>query len=355
MRILFITRKWPPAVGGMETYSVELTAELRKANSVDIHALPGGSAGAAPGGLRIAWFGLVTACRVLFGHNDHDVIHGGDMAIWPLVALARVRSRNVRTVLSAHGTDVSYAFRSGVLARLYAVYMKTGARLCGVGAVLANSQATADLALSLGFNSVAVIPLATRASGRTPVRNPGRSILFAGRLVRRKGLAWFVENVLPRLPADIELEVAGTIWDDEEEAALYAPRVMFLGALPQDELHVKMAEALCVVMPNIPVGRGHMEGFGLIAVEAAASGAVVVAADLDGFRSSVIDGVTGRLLPPENPDAWIEAIHEIAAWTPDHRQEVAETAQKAAGEHFSWPRVAEQTIEEYQDSARMNS
>ncbi len=39
--ILFITRKWPPAVGGMETYSVKLSQALQKLSTVEVMALPG--------------------------------------------------------------------------------------------------------------------------------------------------------------------------------------------------------------------------------------------------------------------------------------------------------------------------
>ena len=85
MKILFITRKWPPAVGGMETYCMELVRELERDCDVRLHALPGKPEGGAPGAGSLIAFGLATAWRVL-GHGEKfDVVHGGDMAVWPLV------------------------------------------------------------------------------------------------------------------------------------------------------------------------------------------------------------------------------------------------------------------------------
>ena len=41
IRVMFITRKWPPAVGGMETWSVRLAEELARIGPVEVVALPG--------------------------------------------------------------------------------------------------------------------------------------------------------------------------------------------------------------------------------------------------------------------------------------------------------------------------
>jgi glycosyltransferase involved in cell wall biosynthesis len=65
-----------------------------------------------------------------------------------------------------------------------------------------------------------------------------------------------------------------------------------LGPVPDRHKETLLSEASLLLMPNIPVF-GDMEGFGITAIEAAARGLPVVAADLEGLRDSVIDGVTG--------------------------------------------------------------
>ncbi len=350
MRVLFITRKWPPAMGGMETYSVELLAALgRKGLDVDLKALPGRTDGSVPGLASMIGFGLRTAVGVLTRREGWDAIHGGDLAVWPLAVLARLRTQGAPVVLSAHGTDIAFAERPGLSGWLYRRYLKACILLTQRLdlSVAANSEATAARVRALGFQKVVVIPLASRAITPKGAAPPGRYILIAGRLERRKGLSWFVEQVLPSLPDDIRLVVAGTRWDASEEAALADPRVEYLGQLDQARLTAVMGGAVAVVMPNLVLGRGHFEGFGLIAVEAAAAGAILLASGIDGFTSSVIDGQTGRLLPPGETAPWVAAIREIAAWSPEQAEAARTQAHKTAAAHFNWDRVAEETAELY--------
>src|SRR5690606_8157306 len=142
-----------------------------------------------------------------------------------------------------------------------------------------------------------VIPLATdlRGSDTFPVHD--YSLLFAGRLVERKGCLWFVENVLPLLPGKIHLKVAGPIWDKAEAAVLRHPRVTYLGCLNRSDLVDAYRNSLCVIAPNIEPASGEFEGFGLVAVEAPAAGGIMLAAATGGLLEAIIDGETGFLIP----------------------------------------------------------
>ena len=62
--IRFVTRKWAPAMGGMETYCHRLTEELSKNYEVDVMALPGRMGGAAPTAFTLIIFGLKTASTI---------------------------------------------------------------------------------------------------------------------------------------------------------------------------------------------------------------------------------------------------------------------------------------------------
>jgi len=59
--ISFITRKWAPAMGGMETYCHRLTEELSKTHKVETVSLPGQDGGAAPTTMCLVGFGFQTA------------------------------------------------------------------------------------------------------------------------------------------------------------------------------------------------------------------------------------------------------------------------------------------------------
>lgn len=348
LKVTFISRKWPPAMGGMETYSKQLSSRLQDFGEIEAIALPGHTDGSTPRPRELVWFGIKTAFSLMFRRRPAPVVHVADMASWPLALVARLRRPSARRILSAHGTDVSFPARGGVAGDIYGAYLRLGARLLGEVTVIANSAATAAAASHLGYRNTAVVPLAAEtALVGEPPEMAEQTILFSGRLIALKGCRWFIETVLPRLPETMVLEVAGTIWDDEERAALDAPRVCYLGRLDQATLHRRMAAAMCVIVPNIQLENGQFEGFGLVAVEAAAVGGVVVAARHAGLKEAVKDGETGFLVPPGDAARWVERITEIADWDPEKRAKFTERARDTAAGYYNWDRVARDTARLY--------
>lgn len=344
---LFITRKWPPAVGGMETYSARLTGELARRVNLDVAALPGRANGLPPTAWSILGFSARVTRDYLRRKEPPAIIHIGDMACWPLALLARLGSPRPAVLLSAHGTDVSYHRRGGWKGRLYGAYLRLGARLNRDAMVIANSSATARVAAESGWTGAAVVPLATDLAGSASVPPHGRHVLFAGRLIERKGCQWFVRNVLPLLGPDIRVKVAGPIWDKAEAAILDDPRVDYLGSLDKDALVAEYRNALCVIVPNIEPASGEFEGFGLVAVEASAVGGVVLASATGGLVEAVIDGETGFLVPPGDAAAWRDKIAEVAAWDEARRSEYLATAMARSRQVYSWGRVADDLLKIY--------
>jgi glycosyltransferase involved in cell wall biosynthesis len=345
--ILFVTRKWAPAIGGMETYSYELTQALKLRAPTQVLALPGRDNGLPPKISSLFAFAVSTITRLLLQRQPADVVHIGDMAIWPLGLAARLRSRKSRIVLSAHGTDVSYPRRGGIRGGAYGLYLRLGAKLLHNAKVIANSEATGNAAAENGWKNIDVIPLATDMAGPEPTGSHGPDILFAGRLIELKGCAWFIHNVLPLVPNPIRLKVAGTVWDENECQALNHPRVDYLGHLQKVALIDAYREALCVIVPNIKLVSGQFEGFGLVAVEAAAVGGLVLASRTGGLIHAVEDGVTGLLLPPANPQAWARTISDIGHWTDARRRAFLEKSMTYCRSYYCWDRVADDTYRLY--------
>ncbi|MGN6498478.1 MAG: glycosyltransferase family 4 protein [Tsuneonella sp.] len=344
--VLFVTRKWSPAVGGMETYSHRLTEELRQLADVDVAALPGRPDGQPPSALALLGFAPRVLARWFGRTAAPDVLHLGDMALWPLGLLSALTVGRTRVVLSAHGTDVGYHRRGGIKGALYGAYLRCGSRLLRGARVIANSRATEAAARETGWHNIRIVALATDMRA-APERAHDGAVLFAGRLIRRKGCSWFVREVLPLLPADVPLKVAGTGWDADEIAALRDPRVRYLGALPPAALAAEYARSLCTVVPNIDLPNGEFEGFGLVACEAAACGAVVLAARTGGLSEAVVEGTTGMLLEPGDLAAWAREIAAIAAWSEAERCSFVATSSAAARVHYAWDRVAHETLSAY--------
>lgn len=347
LRVTFVSRKWPPAMGGMETYSHALAHALEPHAEVRKIVLPGHADGSVPTARELLAFGIKAGFKLVFAKDPAPITHVADMASWPLALCARIRCPSDRRVLSAHGTDVSYPLRGGLRGWIYGAYLRLGALLLGPVSVIANSTATAAEARRLGYHETVVIPLASQATP-LPKSQTGQTLLFSGRLIPRKGGSWFIQNVLPLLPDEITLDVAGTAWNEAELASLQHPRVRYLGRLDQHELFQAYANALSVIVPNLDMPNGEFEGFGLVAIEAAAAGGVVLASRQGGLNEAVIDGQSGFLLPPADSVAWAEKIAEVACWTDEKRAKFTDSAKNICARQFNWDRVAADTVGVYE-------
>jgi glycosyltransferase involved in cell wall biosynthesis len=333
----------------METYCAELVRALEPVARTNLHVLPGHPDGSPPSAWSLLAYGVRTAWRVLTTNERYSAVHGADMAVWPLVWLAGARRLAPRLILSAHGTDVAMGTRNSAAGRAYAAYLRLGALLVRACLVIANSRATATLAGRFGYQTVKVVPLAARptVSAASAGEHADPYVAFVGRLIPRKGCAWFIREVLPNLPEPVRLKVAGTILDLDEREALKAPRVDYLGPLFGEKLAELRRNAIAVVVPNLALGPTGFEGFGLTAVEAAIDGGVAVAGRIDGLEDAVIEGVSGFLEPPGDAVSWTARIRDIASWPPSRRAAFVERSREAALSCYNWDRVARDTAETY--------
>lgn len=352
---LFVTRKWPPAVGGMETYSRELTRHLQDRLGLDVLFLPGRPDGSPPRQSALAWFLLRAALHLRRGASHWDVVHFGDPLLVPLARLHARWAPDRARVLTVYGLDLVYGRRPGPAPWLYRRFVRDVSTWSDViDRTLAISRNTARLALEAGLDRVDVVPLGVRPAPLLPSpqgeAGGAAIVLTVGRVVRRKGALWLASEVLPRIPDEVELHVIGTAWDAAELQGLREQRrTIYLGYGSPEALEEAYGRCRCVVVPNIPTPGGlDVEGFGLTAVEAAVRGVPTLVADLEGLRDAVIDGVTGFLVPSGDADAWTRKLREVLGWDSRTRRSFARRCRTAALEHFSWVRVVDATLEVYE-------
>ncbi|MFB2557159.1 glycosyltransferase [Herbiconiux liangxiaofengii] len=81
--------------------------------------------------------------------------------------------------------------------------------------------------------------------------------------------------------------------------------IEFLPERTREQAAVLLREAALLLIPS------HSETFGLVALEAAASGTPVIAGPAGGLAESVADGVSGVIVPERDPEAWAEAIESL--------------------------------------------
>ena len=138
-------------------------------------------------------------------------------------------------------------------------------------------------------------------------------ILFLGRINRDKGVAELIDagGRLLRDFSDVKIAFVGP---DEENLARgmesafgnqMETRVICPGLTRTPEKWLNAADVL--VLPS------HREGFGVVALEAAACEVPVVATRIHGLTDAVVDGVTGMLVPPCNTDALHKALSTLLA------------------------------------------
>jgi D-inositol-3-phosphate glycosyltransferase len=178
-----------------------------------------------------------------------------------------------------------------------------------------------------------------------------RVILYAGRLERLKGADTLLEAVaeLTRRPGfeDVRTLLVGADSGDgqrqadhpagergrlEELAARLgvSGRVTFLGAVPHADLADLYAVADVCVVPS------HTESFGLVALEAQASGTPVVAAAVGGLLDIVVDGVTGWLVEQRTPQEYAERLARVLG-DAALRRRMGERARERAAQ-LTWAR-----------------
>lgn len=115
----------------------------------------------------------------------------------------------------------------------------------------------------------------------------------------------------------------------------------FDGALRRSDLAERIRRADVMLVPS------HSETFGLVALEAAASGVPVIARQAGGLCEAVIDGETGLLLPEDDPLSWAAAIEGLLS-DPALLKQMGESAREHAL-HCSWDVSAERLVEVYRE------
>lgn len=340
MRLLFVTRKYPPSTGGMEVFAKELYETLRQLNPQTQAFMPTPPIIGRPGLIQLLRFFFGAAGHIVRHRRSIDVVLFGDTLLLPLAPVVRLFClRKTAVVATAHGNDIFFARGRGLRSRIYRLVIS---RLAGtVDLLVANSRYTAQGASTIGFKDVAVVPLATKIPDITLPRAPQPAILFAGRLIRCKGLSWFIREVLPLVNGDLTLKVAGPPWDKSEmEAVEQCGRARYVGVLDPDVLAELRASVTACVMPNLPEDDENQgEGFGLSALEAPAVGVPVIVTRSGGLSEAVVEHVTGFLVEPLAAHAFAAKINEIYLWSAEQRQGFSAEARRTVSDRFTWDRV----------------
>lgn len=116
--------------------------------------------------------------------------------------------------------------------------------------------------------------------------------------------------------------------------------VSFLGAKDHEALTQYYAAATAVIMPS------DYESFGMVALEAMASGTPVIATKVGGLAYLVRDGETGFLVPARDPEALSDRIGELVK-NDDLRDQLGQHAATVARD-YAWPIIVDRIVETFE-------
>lgn len=347
-RILFISHTFPPITGGVETQNYELSVWLAKHADVKLIANRRRA--------LIPFFLPYATLRAIFSAKKYDVILLGSGLLgivgWIIKKITR------KPVISViHGLDITW--KNALYQKLWVkIFIPSLDKLIAVG----NETARVAKEKGLAENKLVFIP-----NGVDTEKNLGnysradlekvlginleskKIILTSGRLAKRKGVAWFIQNVLPKLPDNILYVVAGDGPDKkniqtEIENTKTQTRVKMLGYVTDETRSILWNTADLFIQPNIKV-EGDMEGFGISVIEAASCHLPVIASRLEGLQDAIIDGQNGFLVTPEEPQRFIDKITQMLDNEP-FRKEFGEKARAFTIEHYSWEKIAKEYLTE---------
>lgn len=361
--VIFLTRKHPDSIGGIQRHSARLIECMRESFEVE----------------NIRWKGPEWGAPFYFPYFYYRSIRNGagllhcDDAVTALVGAPIRRNSKKKVVATVHGLDV--------VLPIPWYQRRLRAALACLDKIVCVSEATAIQVRLRGLpdEKIDIIPNAAEEVKDHPGKTEnlyreierqagidlrGKRVLFSlGRPLKRKGFDYFIREVFPHLPEDCVYIAAGpepktprwlktvgpllgkkyqdllllasgahTVHDELKNLSRH-PGVFYLNGVDEEMRELLFAASDLFIMPNRTVP-GDMEGFGIVALEAAARGIPVVATGIEGVTDAVIHGHNGFCVPEGNVAAMVETIKTLLE-DPEKLSSLGLKAMEYTRKHFS--------------------
>ncbi|WP_133754952.1 glycogen synthase [Naumannella halotolerans] len=387
MRVALFTREYPPYIyGGAGVHVGQLVPALRELVDVEVQAMGEPREGAAahpenfPEGANAALrvFGADLAMTAAAG--PADLVHSHTWYA-NLGGLLTGLFQDIPHIVTSHSLEPHRPWKAEQLGGGY--------RLSSWAERTAYASAAAVIAVSEGMRTDVLASYPELDPDRVKVvRNgidteefrpdPGTevlrsigmdpdkpSVVFVGRITRQKGVIHLV-RAAAELDPQVQLVLLAGAPDTPEIARQIEASVAELQAsrgnviwieemLPRQSVRQVLSHATVFACPSV------YEPLGIVNLEAMACETAVVASAVGGIPEVVVDGETGLLVPydparAEDPayvasfeSAFAEKLNELTA-DPDRARQMGVAGRQRAIAEFSWPTIAEQTVQVYRDA-----
>lgn len=354
MHILFLARRYPPSVGGVQTHCFNLYNRLIKKHHVKLIALGKQSL------LNLAWFVPYTFIASFFQILFHrvDAIYFSDGVICCLAPFLRPFTK-AKFVVTIYGLEMTYS------TPIFSQLMRWGVSVCDKVPVI--SEKTRDVSIEAGVPAdkidiiyLGIDPPSISEERRQELKiqfekehgiqlGKDRVLLNFGRQVPRKGIAKFLEHGMPLLDPDIKFIISGSGPDSDRIRQIQKEkgledRVLLLW-LDNDMLAMLRGEADLFLMPNVPYPND-VEGFGIAQLECMHDGTPAIVFAVDALVESVRKG--GYQISPNDYQAFADQIHAFYKLSPDERAHIEQEARDYVRTEYTWTKTAEQYFEVFE-------
>lgn len=172
-------------------------------------------------------------------------------------------------------------------------------------------------------------------------------LLTVGRQVKRKGHAWFIEKVFPKIKSDVIYLAIGSGAEHEHlqklrESLDYKAKIYLPGRMSDEILKLAYRGSDLFIMPNIPV-TNDMEGFGVVMLEANINNTPSIASNIEGIKDVIKNGHNGYKVRVGDAKKFAQKIDEVCK-----DENLLKNLQKSSSEYvmqnFSWKDVSDKYV-----------
>lgn len=339
----------------MQNVSLQMTKALNRREGIELRTLILNSSWRFIG-IKTFFFLLTLLWKIprdVKKYNPDVILFSSMVTACVLPVMKKV---SVPSVTINHGQDVTLPVKP------YQWYLKyVFKKLDGVISVSSATRSASikrglkpekGVALPNGFEVIKNGELPEKKEAQDLVENhflnniKGKKILLTvGRQVKRKGHAWFIEEVLPKVKSDVIYLIVGSgpEFNNIQNVIEKSPikeQIVMTGKLSKDLLNTCYVAADLFIMPNIPVP-GDMEGFGIVLLEANRAGVPAIASDLEGIKDVIEQGVNGFRITSGDSMAFATKIDEVLN---NDLEAFSKKAREYVTNTFDWDVVVEKYI-----------
>lgn len=376
MKILMVTEWHPSTIGGIQRHVRELSAHLMKkgfevailtkANSKKINATENKYAfpiievePITPIQSIITPPSLSKLKKAIEDYSP-DIIHAHHaFTPMPLLALYMAEKMKMPKILTNH--SIAGNSKDSLLTLMSCkglIFLRYF--ISKADKIISVSKSAAKFMENLLGNKVEniIIPNGVDVNRFKPSRREEdkATILFVGRLVHRKGVQVLIKafsKVVKKIP-EAKLIIVGEgymkpLLQIQVKKLRLNGKVKLLGKVADSELPKIYQEATLVVIPSL-----YRESFGMVALEAMASGKPVIATKVGGLPEIIRDGRNGFLIPPGDHKELAEKIILLLS-NKEMSLKMGITGRKIAVEKYSWNKITSKIINVYLETLKEKS